>query len=28
MVAIGSEIFGAKNWLTIQNFTFQPSEFV
>ncbi len=24
----GSEIFGAKNWLTIKNFTFQPSEFV
>ena len=24
----GSEVFGAKNWLTIQNVTFQPSEFV
>lgn len=28
VLAIGSEVFGAKNWLTIQNFTFQPSEFV
>ena len=24
----GSSIFGAKNWLTIHNITFQPSEFV
>lgn len=26
--AIGSEVFGAKNWLTIKSITFQPSEFV
>ena len=24
----GSEVFGAKNWLTIKSITFQPSEFV
>lgn len=24
----GSSIFGAKNWLTVKNITFQPSEFV
>ena len=24
----GSEVFGAKNWLTIRGITFQPSEFV
>ena len=28
VLAVGSEVFGAKNWLTIQNVTFQPSEFV
>lgn len=28
VLAIGSEIFGAKNWLTIKGITFQPSEFV
>lgn len=28
VLAVGSEIFGAKNWLTIKNITFQPSEFV
>lgn len=28
VLVIGSEVFGAKNWLTIQNVTFQPSEFV
>ncbi len=28
VLAVGSEAFGAKNWLTIQNVTFQPSEFV
>ncbi len=28
VLAIGSEVFGAKNWLTIQGITFQPSEFV
>ena len=28
VLAIGSEVFGAKNWLTIKNITFQPSEFV
>jgi len=25
---MGSEVFGAKNWLTIRGITFQPSEFV
>ena len=25
VLAIGSEVFGAKNWLTIKNITFQPS---
>ena len=25
---LGSEVFGAKNWLTIKQVTFQPSEFV
>lgn len=24
----GSSVFGAKNWLTVKNITFQPSEFV
>lgn len=28
VVIAGSEVFGAKNWLTIKNITFQPSEFV
>ena len=28
VLVMGSSIFGAKNWLTIQNITFQPSEFV
>ncbi len=28
VLAVGSEVFGAKNWLTIHSFTFQPSEFV
>ena len=28
VLAVGSEVFGAKNWLTIKNITFQPSEFV
>lgn len=28
VLVLGSSIFGAKNWLTIQNVTFQPSEFV
>ncbi len=28
VLLLGSEVFGAKNWLTIRNFTFQPSEFV
>lgn len=28
VLVAGSEIFGAKNWLTIKNLTFQPSEFV
>jgi len=28
VLIMGSEVFGAKNWLTIQNVTFQPSEFV
>ena len=28
VLIMGSEVFGAKNWLTIQNITFQPSEFV
>ncbi len=28
VMVLGSEVFGAKNWLTIKNFTFQPSEFV
>ena len=28
VLVLGSEIFGAKNWLTIKNITFQPSEFV
>ncbi len=28
VLILGSEVFGAKNWLTIKNITFQPSEFV
>lgn len=28
VLVMGSDIFGARNWLTIRNFTFQPSEFV
>lgn len=28
VLVLGSEVFGAKNWLTIKNITFQPSEFV
>ncbi len=28
VLIMGSSFFGAKNWLTIQNVTFQPSEFV
>lgn len=28
VLVLGSEIFGAKNWLTIKGITFQPSEFV
>ncbi|MBO5351807.1 MAG: FtsW/RodA/SpoVE family cell cycle protein [Lachnospiraceae bacterium] len=28
VLVLGSEIFGAKNWLTIKGVTFQPSEFV
>lgn len=28
VLILGSEVFGAKNWLTIRNVTFQPSEFV
>ncbi len=28
VLAAGSEVFGAKNWLTIKSITFQPSEFV
>lgn len=28
VLIMGSSIFGAKNWLTIHNITFQPSEFV
>lgn len=28
VLVAGSEVFGAKNWLTIKNITFQPSEFV
>ncbi len=28
VLLLGSEVFGAKNWLTIKNITFQPSEFV
>jgi len=28
VLVMGSSFFGAKNWLTIQNVTFQPSEFV
>lgn len=28
VLAAGSEVFGAKNWLTIKSVTFQPSEFV
>ncbi len=28
VLVLGSEMFGAKNWLTIKNITFQPSEFV
>lgn len=28
VLVIGNEEFGAKNWLTIHNFKFQPSEFV
>ena len=28
VLAAGSEVFGAKNWLTIRGITFQPSEFV
>ena len=28
VLVLGSEVFGAKNWLTIHSFTFQPSEFV
>lgn len=28
VLVMGSEVFGAKNWLTIKNITFQPSEFV
>jgi len=27
-IVFGSELFGAKNWLSIGGFTFQPSEFV
>lgn len=27
-IVFGSEIFGAKNWLSIAGFSFQPSEFV
>ncbi len=28
VLVLGSEMFGAKNWLTIKSITFQPSEFV
>lgn len=28
VLVMGSSFFGAKNWLTIHNITFQPSEFV
>jgi len=28
VLLLGSEVFGAKNWLTIKSITFQPSEFV
>lgn len=28
VLILGNEVFGAKNWLTIHNITFQPSEFV
>lgn len=28
VLAAGSKVFGAKNWLTIKSITFQPSEFV
>ena len=28
VLAVGSEVFGAKNWITIKSITFQPSEFV
>lgn len=28
VLVAGSEVFGAKNWLTIKGVTFQPSEFV
>lgn len=28
VLVLGSEVFGAKNWLTIKSITFQPSEFV
>jgi len=28
VLVAGSEVFGAKNWLTINSITFQPSEFV
>ncbi len=28
VLVLGSEVFGAKNWLTIKGITFQPSEFV
>lgn len=28
VLVLGSEVFGAKNWLSIKGITFQPSEFV